>query len=286
MNEVAHMTPERLELIREAWARNRETGVRALRSGYPYRVVIPGPAMEVDLHFMGSELLLPPVAPFMVEHIEFTLQTTRTSFQISPQREYRVMCEGEEVERFSGYDLFRSRFQQQRDEAFLGEHQNCRCVADWVVTPNTIGETTTLYLTGEEAPPPPLGHYDICRARLKSLALLKSWLSPEQLCQYNKAGWFEVIGGSTGTCYRIHQPSPYNVARLDDKHEATDRLCVEARGDGGFPLAPGDIMLAQKIALEKNELPTLRVANWFTGKRPNLLAGYNNSQLIPDDVIS
>jgi len=42
-------------------------------------------------------------------------------------------------------------------------------------------------------------------AELKALALLKQWLSPAQLPQYNIHGHFEVTGCHSGKRYRIRQ---------------------------------------------------------------------------------
>jgi hypothetical protein len=40
----------------------------------------------------------------------------------------------------------------------------------------------------------------------KSIALLRSWLTPDQLNQWDARKEFEVIGGDTGTRYRIMAP--------------------------------------------------------------------------------
>jgi hypothetical protein len=40
------------------------------------------------------------------------------------------------------------------------------------------------------------------QAEQKSLALLRLWLSPEQVAQYNSKEHFEVIGSDTGTRYQ------------------------------------------------------------------------------------
>ena len=51
--------------------------------------------------------------------------------------------------------------------------------------------------------------------------------------------------------------APFNVHELDDDGKVVLRLCVVPQDI----TAPGDIMLAQKIWLEKNELETCRIAN-------------------------
>ena len=43
-------------------------------------------------------------------------------------------------------------------------------------------------------------------AEEKGVALLKQWLSAAQLAQYEKYGYFEVMGGDSGKRYRIRPP--------------------------------------------------------------------------------
>jgi hypothetical protein len=112
------------------------------------------------------------------------------------------------------------------------------------------------------------------RARLQSdspklrqargLKLLKDWLSPEQLAQYDANGFFDVIGCDSGKRYRIHHGAAMNVVEIDDADHARAGWCFIPRAC----LVAGDIMLAQKIALETDERGVLAVANNFT---PNSL---------------
>jgi hypothetical protein len=92
----------------------------------------------------------------------------------------------------------------------------------------------------------------------KALALLKRWLSPEQLRELEKRGSFDVVGCHTGRRYRIHPGKLNNVRILQDNVEVA-ALCF-APSDAGF-LPEADIMLAQKIALETNEKAALNVAH-------------------------
>ncbi len=62
-----------------------------------------------------------------------------------------------------------------------------------------------------------------------------------------------MTGSHTGRRYRIEQCQSFNVVDLGDD----SRLCFRPIGH----LAPGDIMLAQKVALETDERAALRVAN-------------------------
>jgi hypothetical protein len=90
--------------------------------------------------------------------------------------------------------------------------------------------------------------------RDKSLALLKSWLSPDQLREFENRNSFCVRGSSTGDIYAIEADWTYNVVRLRDDQ----RICFQP--DDALPLY--DVMLVQKIALECDEEKALAVANF------------------------
>jgi hypothetical protein len=103
-------------------------------------------------------------------------------------------------------------------------------------------------------------------AERKSLALLREWLSPAQLSQYEKDKTFETIGSKTGKRYRIEQGNQQNVFELDEDGQPVRGLCFVPLGF----LASGDVMLAQKIALETDEEAAIEVALPFlseTGPR-------------------
>lgn len=97
----------------------------------------------------------------------------------------------------------------------------------------------------------------------RGLKLLREWLSPDQLAQFDAHGYFDVIGGDTGKTYRIHYGSSMNVEELDDF--GRPRICYCFVADA--PLAAGDVVLAQKIALETGERAALAVANKFTPRK-------------------
>jgi hypothetical protein len=94
-------------------------------------------------------------------------------------------------------------------------------------------------------------------ADARGVHLLTRHMSPAQREQYLRHGYFEVIGGDTGWRYRIREGYAMNVEQLDEKGRRIQLLCFAPRG--GLPV--GDVMLAQKIALELFESATLRVAN-------------------------
>jgi hypothetical protein len=105
------------------------------------------------------------------------------------------------------------------------------------------------------------------RARLRSelsreargLALLKEWLSDEQRQQFAAHGYFEVVGSDSGKRYRIRHGWAGNVSELDRADRTRCGWCFVPSEN----LVPGDVMLAQKVALETNERSALAVANKF-----------------------
>jgi hypothetical protein len=86
--------------------------------------------------------------------------------------------------------------------------------------------------------------------------LLHDVLSPEQRAQYGRNGIFDAIGGQSGKRYRIRAGSQMNVEELNADGCIVRALCFVPKG--GLPM--GDILLAQKLALELMEEETLRVA--------------------------
>jgi hypothetical protein len=90
--------------------------------------------------------------------------------------------------------------------------------------------------------------------------LLKDWLSLEQRRQFEAFGYFEVVGCDTGKRYRIRYGASTNVEEIDAAGKSKMGWCFVPKGY----LVPGDVMLAQKIALETSERAALAVANRFT----------------------
>ena len=87
--------------------------------------------------------------------------------------------------------------------------------------------------------------------------LLALNLTPEQREQYSKYCDFDVVGGNTGRRYRIRYGNAMNIQQLDQNGREVQLLCFAPRG-----LLPiGDVMLAQKLALELFETDALRIAN-------------------------
>ena len=89
----------------------------------------------------------------------------------------------------------------------------------------------------------------------RSVVLLKEWLSPIQLQQFERYKFFDVVGCHTGRRYRVRYGSQMNVVELDQAGRPYTGRCFIPEGY----LAPGDIMLAQKIALETANVTPLRL---------------------------
>ncbi len=96
-------------------------------------------------------------------------------------------------------------------------------------------------------------------ANAKGLALLKANLTPFQLAQYETHQWFEVKGGSSGKTYRIKHGRQMNIHELNAKGESVQGWCFLPQGY----LCEGDVLLAQKNALELYEDKALKIANRF-----------------------
>jgi hypothetical protein len=91
----------------------------------------------------------------------------------------------------------------------------------------------------------------------RSNALLQSWLTPEQEKQWSARGQFEVVGCDTGIRYRLTTASSMNIQQLDAAGRTVRKWCFVPAGD----LARGDVLLAQKFALETMEREALAIAN-------------------------
>jgi hypothetical protein len=119
-----------------------------------------------------------------------------------------------------------------------------------------IGGTRPAYNPSEDDRPP----------GAQALHLLLRNLSPVQRQQFARYDYFDVIGSDTGTRYRIRVGRTLNVAQLNSSGGCVRLLCFEPHGQ--LPL--GDVMLAQKLALELFESEAIRVANksptWELGR--------------------
>jgi hypothetical protein len=94
-------------------------------------------------------------------------------------------------------------------------------------------------------------------AEEKGLSLLRSWLTREQDEQWSRDNAFDVVGCDTGTRYRITDSTSMNIIELDKDGHSVRRWCFTPVG----PVVKGDVLLAQKIALETMENRARGVAN-------------------------
>ena len=100
--------------------------------------------------------------------------------------------------------------------------------------------------------------------KARSIKLLREWLSPQQRAQFDANRYFDVIGCDSGKRYRIRYSSATNVHEIDGDGRSTVGWCFVPTGY----LVAGDVMLAQKIALETNEFRAMAVANRFPVQVP------------------
>jgi hypothetical protein len=94
-------------------------------------------------------------------------------------------------------------------------------------------------------------------AEKQAMMLLRSWLSPEQDREWEARGTFGVVGCDTGRRYRITYRAVMNLHQLDADGQPVQQWCFAPEGR----LAVGDVLLAQKIALETMETKALEIAN-------------------------
>jgi hypothetical protein len=93
----------------------------------------------------------------------------------------------------------------------------------------------------------------------RSLKLMRRWLSNAQREQFDARGYFDVIGSHSGRRYRITTGFSTNIHELDSFQHPVARWCFVPCEN----LPVGDVMLAQKIALENDEQSALSVARSF-----------------------
>jgi hypothetical protein len=96
-------------------------------------------------------------------------------------------------------------------------------------------------------------------AQERGLRLLRENLTPTQRHQYDTHRHFDVVGGSTGRRYRIRHGRQMNIDQLDRGGRRICGWCFYPQGG----LVAGDVMLAQKMALELFESEALRIANRY-----------------------
>jgi len=84
---------------------------------------------------------------------------------------------------------------------------------------------------------------------VRGIMLLREWLSPVQRAQFDASRFFEVIGCESRKRYRIFYGIAGNIYEVGDDNRLVVSWCFVPSGE----LVAGDVMLAQKIALETGE---------------------------------
>lgn len=101
----------------------------------------------------------------------------------------------------------------------------------------------------------------------KARSLLMRWLTPEQAAEFKEHKYFHVIGSDSGRRYRIELAQSWGIVPLDKHGTIVDKLCFVPVGC--LPIL--DNMLAQKIAIETDEVRSLSISNSYAkmyGGRP------------------
>jgi hypothetical protein len=102
------------------------------------------------------------------------------------------------------------------------------------------------------------------RPETRGLQLMRNRLSVEQCAQFD-LDTSTFAGLSLAKKYRIHFGVSANIQEIGDDGKA---LCGWCFAPDRY-LVPGDVMLAQKIALETSECTALATANQFPTLLPN-----------------
>ena len=93
-------------------------------------------------------------------------------------------------------------------------------------------------------------------AEARGTRFLKENLSPAQQQQFKQYRHFDVIGGQTGKRYRIRPGTSLNIDEYDAEGRKVTSWCFVPEGH----MTTGDVMLAQKFALELFEDDALAIA--------------------------
>jgi len=94
----------------------------------------------------------------------------------------------------------------------------------------------------------------------RGIALLLANLTPRQRRQYVRDRNFDVIGGVSATRYRLWHCFQQNIEELDQDGRRRWIWCFHPRET----LVVGDVLLAQKTALELFEPEAIRVAHCYS----------------------
>ena len=230
---------------------------------------------RLGVHFSNGYCTWAPIRaadcyPFCERHQAWDLASLRTALLREAQTIYAQLCAERLAEltrapqRRRGVTAFldrirrrtRARDQQAAEPALalpdLGGRP-LRHVAEWFALQRNDYARNAFF--GHSL----MGDIGSKRAQERGIQLLKENLAPPQLRQYERHGYFDVVGGRTGKRYRIRHGRQMNIEQLDRNGRRVCGWCFYPHGS----LVAGDVMLAQKIALELFEVDALRIANRF-----------------------
>lgn len=94
-------------------------------------------------------------------------------------------------------------------------------------------------------------------ADVRAVELLRAHLTPAQREQLDAFGCFDAVGSDSHKRYRIRIGTIFNVDEYGADGQYSRSWCFAPVGN----LPMGDVLLAQKLALEGFEAETLKVAN-------------------------
>jgi hypothetical protein len=109
------------------------------------------------------------------------------------------------------------------------------------------------------------GRYRPMTPEQRGVELLLANLTPWQRRQYMRDRHFDVVGGVSGTHYRLWHCFQQNVEELDPDGRRRWIWCFHPRET----LVVGDVLLAQKTALELFEPEAIRVAHCYSNFSAN-----------------
>lgn len=93
-------------------------------------------------------------------------------------------------------------------------------------------------------------------AHRRGMRLLLENLTPQQRRTFERRRYFIVRGGDTGRYYRVREGRQLNIDELDGFNRTACVWCFHPAD----ALVLGDVLLAQKVALETFEDEALRIA--------------------------
>jgi hypothetical protein len=114
-------------------------------------------------------------------------------------------------------------------------------------------------------------HKKVVRAQDKAQDLLRSKLTPEQRKDFDDGGVFVAVGSHTGHRYMLgtggYNPSLITVLSRESPWYM-NVFCVQFKRNGEMPPPRADLVLAQKLVIENDELCFLHIANNLNGISP------------------